>query len=97
MPRTKRNPADRPAVARGIDVKVVDILLNVLGVDEDEITLDAKLVEDLGADSLDVIELQMALEEEFLHAPLDDAVAERWASGTVKDVLTDLRLRGAKV
>lgn len=101
MPRgvKKKDPAARPAIERGIPEKVVDILLDHLGVDEEALTMDAKLVDDLGADSLDCVELEMAFEQE-LHLPaqsLDDEVAERWASGTLADVLADLRSRGARV
>lgn len=45
--------------------KVKEITSEQLGVDETQITLDAKFVDDLGADSLDTVELVMALEEEF--------------------------------
>ncbi|MBA7679906.1 Acyl carrier protein [subsurface metagenome] len=45
--------------------KVKEITSEQLGVDEAQITLDAKFVDDLGADSLDTVELVMALEEEF--------------------------------
>lgn len=45
-----------------------------LGIDEDEITLESEFVEDLGADSLDLVELIMALEEEFdMEIPDEDA------------------------
>ncbi|MCX5725329.1 MAG: acyl carrier protein, partial [Nitrospirae bacterium] len=45
-----------------------------LGVEEDEVTLEASFVEDLGADSLDTVELVMALEEEFgIEIPDEDA------------------------
>ena len=45
--------------------KVKEITSEQLGVDEAQITLNAKFVDDLGADSLDTVELVMALEEEF--------------------------------
>jgi acyl carrier protein len=45
--------------------KVKSIIVEQLGVDEDEVTLDASFTDDLGADSLDIVELVMALEEEF--------------------------------
>lgn len=45
--------------------KTTDILINQLGVDLDLITPEAKLEEDLGADSLDLVEIIMAVEEEF--------------------------------
>jgi acyl carrier protein len=45
--------------------KVQQIITEQLGIDEEEITLESQIVEDLGADSLDVIELLMMFEEEF--------------------------------
>ncbi len=45
--------------------KVKDIIVDQLDVDEDEVTLEASITEDLGADSLDVVDLIMSLEEEF--------------------------------
>ncbi len=45
--------------------KVKKIVVEQLGVSEDQVTEDAKFIEDLGADSLDQVELVMALEEEF--------------------------------
>jgi acyl carrier protein len=48
-----------------IEDKVKNIIVEQLGVDEDEVTLDASFTDDLGADSLDIVELVMALEEEF--------------------------------
>lgn len=45
--------------------KVKDIIVDQLDVDEDKITMDASITEDLGADSLDVVDLIMSLEEEF--------------------------------
>jgi acyl carrier protein len=52
--------ADKP-----IDQRVRDIIVEQLGVKPDQVTPEAKFVEDLGADSLDIVELIMALEEEF--------------------------------
>ncbi len=48
-----------------IDQRVKDIIVEQLGVKADQVTPEAKLIEDLGADSLDAVELIMALEEEF--------------------------------
>ena len=49
-------------------------MADVLGVDEEEVTEQASFVDDLGADSLDIVELVMALEEEFdLEIPDEDA------------------------
>ena len=54
--------------------KVKSIIVEQLGVDEEEVTLDASFVDDLGADSLDTVELVMAFEEEFgLEIADDDA------------------------
>ena len=48
-----------------IEQKVKDIIINELGVEADKVTPEASFVEDLGADSLDTVELVMAFEEEF--------------------------------
>ena len=48
-----------------VENKVKHIIVEQLGVDEDEVKAEASFVDDLGADSLDVVELVMALEEEF--------------------------------
>ena len=53
--------------------KVKSIIVEQLGVDEEEVTLDASFVDDLGADSLDTVELVMAFEEEFKVEIPDDA------------------------
>lgn len=45
--------------------KVKSIIVEQLGVDEEEVTSDASFIDDLGADSLDTVELVMAFEEEF--------------------------------
>jgi acyl carrier protein len=45
--------------------KVKSIMVDQLGVDEDKVTMDASIIDDLGADSLDVVDLIMSLEEEF--------------------------------
>ncbi len=54
--------------------KVKSIIVEQLGVEEDEVKMEASFVDDLGADSLDIVELVMALEEEFdLEIPDEDA------------------------
>jgi acyl carrier protein len=64
--------------------KIIDIIANQLGVDKDIVTPEANIVDDLGADSLDVVELVMALEEAFdMEIPDEDAENIR----TVKDIL----------
>jgi len=45
--------------------KVKEVIMDKLGVDEDKINIEASFVDDLGADSLDTVELIMQLEEEF--------------------------------
>ena len=65
--------------------KVKSIIVEQLGVDEEEVTPDASFVDDLGADSLDTVELVMAFEEEFGVEIPDDA-AEKIT--TVKDAIS---------
>ena len=61
-------------MALSVEEKVKKIVGEQLGVDEEEITPDASFVEDLGADSLDTVELVMAFEEEFsIEIPDEDA------------------------
>ena len=58
----------------GLEEKVKKIIVDQLGVDAAEVTPEASFIEDLGADSLDTVELVMALEEEFdLEIPDEDA------------------------
>ncbi|SPP63582.1 acyl carrier protein [Nitrospira lenta] len=57
-----------------VDERVKKIIAEQLGVEEDEVVAEASFVEDLGADSLDTVELVMALEEEFeIEIPDEDA------------------------
>lgn len=54
--------------------KVKDIIVEQLGVNAEQVTPEAKFIEDLGADSLDTVELVMAFEEEFnIEVPDEDA------------------------
>ncbi|MEM1245181.1 MAG: acyl carrier protein [Acidobacteriota bacterium] len=54
--------------------KVKEIIVEQLGVDADEVTTEASFTDDLGADSLDIVELVMAFEEEFgIEIPDEDA------------------------
>ena len=64
--------------------KVKAIVVEQLGVDEAEVTIDSTFIDDLGADSLDIVELIMALEEEF-NVEIPDDVAEKIK--TVKDTV----------
>ena len=56
-----------------IESKVKKIVIDHLGVDESKVTLESKFIDDLGADSLDTVELVMAFEEEFGVEIPDDA------------------------
>lgn len=68
--------------------KVKEIIVDQLGADEEEVTMEASFIDDLGADSLDIVELIMALEEEFgLEIPDDEA--EKIA--TVSDAVEYIR------
>jgi acyl carrier protein len=64
--------------------RVRKLVCEQLGVKEEEVTIDASFVEDLGADSLDTVELVMALEEEF-ETEIPDEEAEKIT--TVKEAL----------
>jgi len=55
-----------------IEAQVKEIVVEQLGVDADEVTTDASFIDDLGADSLDAVELVMALEEAFDCEILDE-------------------------
>lgn len=66
------------------EARVKSIIADQLGVAEDEIRLDSKFIDDLGADSLDIVELVMAMEEEF-QTEIPDEQAENIKS--VQDAL----------
>ena len=58
----------------GVQEKIKQIIVDELGVDEAEVTENARFIEDLGADSLDLVELVMRFEEEFgIEIPDEDA------------------------
>lgn len=67
-----------------IEERVRKLVCEQLGVKEEEVTIEASFVEDLGADSLDTVELVMALEEEF-EAEIPDEDAEKIT--TVKEAV----------
>ncbi len=71
-----------------IEAKVKEIIVNQLGVSEEKVTPEASFVDDLGADSLDTVELVMAFEEEF-GVEIPDEAAEKIA--TVKDAIDYLK------
>ena len=64
--------------------KVRDIVVEQLGVEADEVALESTFIDDLGADSLDIVELIMAFEEEF-NIEIPDEAAEKIKS--VQDVV----------
>ena len=67
------------------EAKVKEIIINELGVESDKVTPEASFVEDLGADSLDTVELVMAFEEEFgIDIPDEDAEQMRTVGDAVK-------------
>ena len=75
-------------MSEGVEAKVREIIINELGVEPEKVTDEASFVEDLGADSLDTVELVMAFEEEFgIDIPDEDAEQMR----TVGDAIQYLR------
>lgn len=70
--------------------KVKAIISEQLGIDESEITMESSFIEDLGADSLDIVELVMALEEEF-EIVIPDEDAEK--IGTVGEAVNYIKER----
>ncbi|MDH7501559.1 MAG: acyl carrier protein [Verrucomicrobiota bacterium] len=69
---------------KSVEQRVKDIIVERLGVKPEQVTSEAKFIEDLGADSLDTVELVMALEEEF-GQEIPDEEAEKLQ--TVGDVI----------
>ena len=74
-----------------LEDKVKDIIVEQLGVDADQVKEDSSFIEDLGADSLDTVELVMAFEEEF-GAEIPDEDAEKLTS--VGGVISYLKEKG---
>lgn len=76
-----------------VEQKVTQIIVEQLGVDEGQVDGTASFVDDLGADSLDIVELVMAFEEAFeLDIPDEDAEKIR----TVKDAVDYIEVKAAK-
>lgn len=74
-----------------VNPKVKDIIVEQLGVDPEKVKAEASFIDDLGADSLDIVELVMAMEEEFdLEIPDEDAEKLK----TVNDVQSYLTSKG---
>ena len=76
--------------------QVKTIIENQLGVDEAEIKLEASFIDDLGADSLDLVELIMSFEDEFKDAVPDLEISDEEAEtiGTVQDAIEFLKGKG---
>jgi acyl carrier protein len=75
---------------KSIEEKVKDIIVEQLGVNPEQVTPQASFIEDLGADSLDIVELVMAFEEEFsVEVPDEDAEKLQ----TVGDVINYIKER----
>ncbi len=73
----------------GLEDKVKEIIVDKLGVNAEQVTPEASFIEDLGADSLDTVELVMAFEEEF-GAEIPDSDAEKLTTvGAVNDYLKE--------
>ena len=72
------------------DQKVKEIIIEQLGVSEDAVTPEASIMDDLGADSLDLVELVMSLEQEFLN---DEQIPEEEQEklATVGDVISYIK------
>lgn len=75
-------------MSQAIEERVRSIISDQLGVAEEEIKPESKFIEDLGADSLDIVELIMAMEEEF-ETEIPDEEAEKIRN--VNDVITYLK------
>jgi acyl carrier protein len=84
IPNFKSNETLSEGKMAAVDEKVKQIIVEQLGVDEGEVTSSASFVDDLGADSLDTVELVMAFEEGFdIEIPDEDAEKIR----TVQDAI----------
>ncbi len=82
-----------PLTPPSVQQRTHAIITEQLGLDDDEVTPDSSLTDDLGADSLDVVEVVMALEEEF-GIEIDDDHAAKWAN--VRDAVTYIEKELAK-
>ena len=74
-----------------VEAKVKKIIVEQLGVNADQVSSDAKFIEDLGADSLDTVELVMALEEEFGHEIPDEEAEKLQSVGDVIKYIEESR------
>jgi len=79
------------AAEKSTEQRVKDIIVEQLGVNPEQVTPDAKFIEDLGADSLDTVELVMALEEEFGHEIPDEEAEKLQSVGDVIKYIEETR------
>ena len=76
----------------GLEDRVTEIIVEQLGVSKEEVVPEASFIDDLGADSLDIVELVMAMEEEFdIEIPDEDAEKIQ----TISDAISYMRGRAA--
>ena len=74
-----------------LEEKIKEIVMDILVIDEGALTPRDMLVEDLGMDSLDRVELTMALEEQLLDVSIDEHIANEWRTmQDVVDTVTEL-------
>jgi acyl carrier protein len=79
------------AAEKSIDQRIKDIIVEQLGVNADQVTAEAKFIEDLGADSLDTVELVMALEEEFSIEIADEEAEKLQSVGDVIKYIEEIQ------
>ena len=81
------------AAENSIEQRVKKIIVEQLGVKEDQVSPEAKFIEDLGADSLDTVELVMALEEEFGNEIPDEEAEKLQSVGDVIKYIEESRAK----
>ena len=92
-PRATNTKRTNFMAEKSIEEKVKDIIVEQLGVNPEQVTPQASFIEDLGADSLDIVELVMAFEEEFgVEVPDEDAEKLQ----TVGDVIKYIEEKSSK-
>lgn len=81
-----------------IERKVEDIIAEILDIEKKKVTPDANLENDLGADSIDAVDILMALEKEFYIDIPDEVVDdyEKWTPRKVSDLVDELKRKGKK-
>jgi acyl carrier protein len=93
IPRATNTNRTNFMAEKPIEEKVKDIIVEQLGVNPEQVTPQASFIEDLGADSLDIVELVMAFEEEFgVEVPDEDAEKLQ----TVGDVIKYIEEKSSK-